>query len=274
MDQTFMLAIRTEWYEEMGGPPPGNSDPEQQALWQKAIEAESADAAGNLAQEVLATLKERGVKEPFEFDAAVLKEGKLEVKMSELRTEAEVRAAASLEDTRRDVSIEVNGKKIEFTLAFSNVMRTTKNQSIVIDCVMTMKGEDTKHRVIVNDMYPRISGFTASDLVERGLAFLMSKGVIRHTEGVRPTLQFPINYFAISEIEIWWPEFGELYSLPGDTESHWNWWWKGYMKERDIQYTPPKLVGSHNNALRRGEVGPKLIDDSQSNRTNEEAITG
>eukprot|EP00894_Picocystis_sp_ML_P000016 jgi/Pico_ML_1/50533/g1723.t1 len=56
-----------------------------------------------------------------------------------------------------------------------------------------------------------VEGLDEEALAKKAFAFLLYKKVQRQTEGLMETTQFPINYFAISELEQWFPDFRDVF---------------------------------------------------------------
>ncbi len=55
--------------------------------------------------------------------------------------------------------------------------------------------------------YVEAVGLTSPDpAAEAAMAVLLAEKQPRHTEGVMPVGQFPVNYFTVSEVEQWWDE--------------------------------------------------------------------
>jgi hypothetical protein len=58
--------------------------------------------------------------------------------------------------------------------------------------------------VIVGREWEESTGKEAKEVVQIAFAFLLSKNVPRHIEGLMESDQFPVNYFSMSEVEQWY----------------------------------------------------------------------
>lgn len=67
-------------------------------------------------------------------------------------------------------------------------------------------------RVIVGHDYYEPYGLTPDHVVEAALSMLLSKKMLRHTEGMLTSSTFPSNYFSVSEMEQW---FGAEFQVGG-----------------------------------------------------------
>ncbi|DBA83438.1 TPA: hypothetical protein ACH3X2_006375 [Trebouxia sp. C0005] len=85
LDQKQMIDIRTAWFEECGGPPPGNKLALERTAWQQPVSAGAISERGKLqaAEEqlkvLLAQIQQRGCKEDFQPDAALMKDGQVAI---------------------------------------------------------------------------------------------------------------------------------------------------------------------------------------------------
>jgi hypothetical protein len=58
----------------------------------------------------------------------------------------------------------------------------------------------------VSRRYYEPYGLAPEAPVDAALGLLLSLRLPRHTEGMLPVAQFPVNYFTISEVEQWFPD--------------------------------------------------------------------
>ncbi len=84
LDQQQMLEIRSAWFAENAGPPPGNALAAERAGWQEPAssfaisERGKAQAAEELAKQLLARMKSRGCKEEFILDSTLVENGQVD----------------------------------------------------------------------------------------------------------------------------------------------------------------------------------------------------
>lgn len=217
LDQKEMLAIREQWVQEVGTSPPGLGA--EMKLWQIPVEGGAISnrgrrgAAENRTKEILSALSSRGLKELFEVNQELLDEGQCDVLPSVPLTEEEKQRqemlAKQVQDSTCKVEETINGKDIAFTMFFRNKFKT--NGGYMIDLDVTMEQIESKHRLIVGNAYCESTGLDEEALAKKAFAFLLYKKVQRQTEGLMETTQFPINYFAISELEQWFPDFRDVF---------------------------------------------------------------
>ncbi|KAL3690234.1 hypothetical protein R1sor_016543 [Riccia sorocarpa] len=209
LDQQKMLACRQQWVSELGLPPVGNSDPVQKNLWEQSADAGSISergreaAAVSMAKAFLQAMAERGLKEEMAYDPALLAAGKCDVLPSLDQTEEEIAAAAKVqaEEAAKRHSVVVTspeGENIEFEIFFEFKFPT--NGGWMYDILVSKDDKETRHRVICGRIYPEAVNISEDRFVEIIMGFLLHKKVPRRTEGLLGGGDFPINYFAVSEV--------------------------------------------------------------------------
>jgi len=227
VDQKRMLKCRQEWIKE-AGQPKGQSTSEAQ-MWQASAEQSSVAAATELAKSTLDKLRARGLKESFVADPAQLKKRVFEVLASDLKTDKELDSdeirLQMIEKNTYSVSIPVEDVEYNFTIFFSNKIAT--NGGHMFDVSIFCNDKESRHRIICGKNWPASTGLEPEEVVKAAFAFLLHKRVERHTEGLLISNQFPINYFSMSEVEQWFPDFGDLFNKK-TPESYWRF---------DIQHT-------------------------------------
>eukprot|EP00271_Cylindrocystis_brebissonii_P016482 TRINITY_DN4012_c0_g1_i2.p1 TRINITY_DN4012_c0_g1~~TRINITY_DN4012_c0_g1_i2.p1 ORF type:complete len:471 (+),score=118.13 TRINITY_DN4012_c0_g1_i2:152-1414(+) len=229
LDQERMLNIRSQWFSEVGLPPPGNADQVQRDQWEKAVDAGSISergreaAAKSKAKTLQQMMRDRGLKEEMVYDPVLLEQGKCDVLPSqgqsaqELADQAEQDAEAAA--ASREVAIPApSGEMVEFNITFISKFRT--NGGWMFDLTINKDNKDTRHRVVVGRIYPEAAQMVEEEFVTRTMAFLLHKKVARHTEGLLAIDQFPSNYFSISEVAQKFDDFKEWFTseLP---ETYW-----------------------------------------------------
>jgi hypothetical protein len=220
LDQQAMLDLRAAWFDQSSGPPPGNKLPAERAAWQEAAtpfvisDRGKVAAAEELAKTAIVKIKARGCKEEFVLNRDGILEGRVEflavadlspVELERQRREAEAAAAA----TRRCMAI-VDDEPFPFEIFIKQKLKT--NGGFMFDLRVTANERETTHRVIVSsDYYDVEEGLDAEGVLERVFAFLLAKGVPRHTEGIMLSSEFPINYFAVSEVTQHFDDFADAW---------------------------------------------------------------
>ena len=129
INQEAMMGLRDAWFKENSGMPPGNTA-EKRQYWQQPLAAGGVSERGKLvaAKQMLETiqkkLEQRGLREDFLPDEALLKEGKVDFLPARELTEEERRRKEEerqrvLEATRRCSTV-VDGTDQPFMLFFEN----------------------------------------------------------------------------------------------------------------------------------------------------------
>jgi hypothetical protein len=225
LDQQEMIDIRTAWFDESGGPPPGNKLPKERTAWQSPPEALAISergkqaAAEELAKQLLVKLRSRGCKEEFITDVDGLANGVVVFLAADALTPEELarqRAAveAAAAATRRCSTV-VDGETVPFDIFFRSALKT--NGGHMFDVRVTFQEKETLHRLIVGKDYYEQQGLDPKDVVEHVFAFLLTKKMPRKTEGMLTSGQFPINYFAVSEVHQFFADFEEEFDIvPGE----------------------------------------------------------
>ncbi len=119
----------------------------------------------------------------------------------------------------------------------------------LLDVAVTIDNRETRHRVIVGEaplagpccrapcpmrpgardgcvapcrvlrgagrQYVDGMGLTSPEpACEAAFSVLLGTKQARHTEGIMPVGQFPVNYFTVSEVEQWWADaFGDAFKI-------------------------------------------------------------
>jgi len=226
LDQGDMVKQRSAWIAELGTAPPGNSDAAETAAWQAARVLGSPDEAAKAFDALQAALRARGVTEGLEADTNALKDGKLDLAPSLCNTVAALEGDAARRGAGAVPPQTVVAKfpgaaakgrheEVGFTIFFPFAFRTRGGH--MLDCVVTPADGSavTTHRVIVGAPYTRASGGTPEELVAHAIAFLMHLKIPMQTDGILGVGTFPVNYFNVSLIDQWYPEFGARHGLPG-----------------------------------------------------------
>ncbi len=227
LDQQDMMMQRDAWFAELGAKPPGNAVATETAAWQGARQFGSREEAVAAFAQLEAVLRARGLAEDLEADEALLAEGKLDAAPSACNTEAALtaavarRAAADVPGASRSVVADFPGAakehadRVSFNVFFQSCVAT--NGGHMVDVLLTPAGgaSSSTHRIIVGREYSQAAGCSAEELAAHALAWLLHRRVPMQTEGILTNAQFPVNYFAVSQVEQWWPEFGARHTLPG-----------------------------------------------------------
>lgn len=232
LDQEEMLKIRAAWFEQGGGPPPGNKLPTERDLWQQPVRALAisergrAQAAEEQLKAQLLRMRQRGCKEEFVPDPELMAVGEVDflpaAKLDEAALARQKEAAELEAKATRKCQTSIDGKAVDFTILFASSFQTRGGW--MLDIKVTCQDRETTHRVIVSKAYYEPQGITPERAVEAVFAFLLRHKVPRQTEGMILSSQFPINYFAVSEVEQFFADFAEEYEdlgpLPGK-DSFW-----------------------------------------------------
>ncbi|EFJ29207.1 hypothetical protein SELMODRAFT_410819 [Selaginella moellendorffii] len=231
LDQQKMLAVRQQWVNELGSIPRGNADITQRNLWEQPVDAGSisdrgkAAAAADRAKTLKQILFDKGVLEEMVYNPDLLAEGKCDILPSKDQTPEELAAAAKAreEESSKRVACSVktpDDREITFDVYYESKFVT--NGGWMYDILVTHDNKETRHRVIMGRIYPEAAKMDEDRFLETVMAFLLDKKIPRHTDGVRSPLTFPINYFAVGQVEQRWDEeFQSWFSEPLPTD-HWN----------------------------------------------------
>jgi len=237
LDQKRMLAARQEWIKEVGRLPPGNGKANADA-WATAPNLKLKASATKLANETIQKLRDRGLTESFEADVDQLKKGIFTIQESTMMTNRELdeddarRADAAINTFA--VTIPIGEQKFDFTIYFSQAFPT--NGGYMFDCAVVHEDRETIHRVIVGREWEESTGKEAKEVVQIAFAFLLSKNVPRHIEGLMESDQFPVNYFSMSEVEQWFPDFADFFGkVP---ENYWRFDKRGDYGQRAAKDDP------------------------------------
>lgn len=223
LDQKQMIDIRSAWFEECGGPPPGNKLALERTAWQQPVSAGAISERGKLqaAEEQLkvlvAQIQLRGCKEDFQPDAALMKDGQVDFLPAKAMTpeelEAQRKRVAELAKKTKVVEFEIDGGTAQYELFFVHAYPT--NGGMMYDLTITYEEQETRHRIILGKEYYEQFGLDPEHVVAMAFTFLLQKKEPRHTEGLMLSSQFPINYFSISELDQVFPDFQKLYTSQG-----------------------------------------------------------
>jgi hypothetical protein len=219
LDQNEMLSVRSSWFDQSGGPPPGNRLPAERAAWQEAAtpftisDRGKVAAAEELAKSMLVKIKTRGCKEEFLVNQDLIQEGKVDfLAIADLdpkeldRQRREAEAAARM---TRHCSVIVEGETLPFDIFFKSAMKT--NGGFMFDLRLTAFERETTHRVIVGKDYYEKQGIEPEEVIERVFSYLLAKEVPRQTDGMLLSSDFPINYFSISEAHQFFDDFEDFF---------------------------------------------------------------
>jgi len=243
LDQDEMLSVRSSWYDQSGGPPPGNRLPAERAAWQEAAtpftisDSGKAAAAAELAKSMIVKIKSRGCKEEFLINQDLLQEGKVDfLAIADLdpkeleRQRKEAEAAARL---TRNCSVIVEGETLLFDIFFKSAMKT--NGGYMFDLRLTAFDRETTHRVIVGKDYYERQGIDAEEVVERVFSYLLAKEVPRQTDGMLLSSDFPINYFSVSEVHQFFDDFEDFFQGEWLKRGDYHEFWR-FNKTQDYGY--------------------------------------
>ncbi|KAG2434162.1 hypothetical protein HXX76_007889 [Chlamydomonas incerta] len=209
-----LQAVRDAWFSECGGQPNGNRLAIERTMWQQPVDAGAISergrkgAAEEKARQLQATLKDRGCKEEFTPNASLLLEGQVEFLPARNLTDEEMAAEREAEADRmrgrRSCSCLVDGQ--ERTFHTSYLLKHPTAGGHLMDLSVLFDGRETQHRIIVGREYYQPFGLTPEAACEAAIALLLRAKVARATEGMLTSSQFPVNYFALGQVEQW---FGE-----------------------------------------------------------------
>eukprot|EP00891_Asterochloris_glomerata_P003517 jgi/Astpho2/3517/Aster-06431 len=214
VDQDAMLAIRTAWFEECGGPPIGNKFPFCDLRDSETSLHGFVTAAEETVRSLMTKIQGRGCKEDFQPNPSLLQNGQVDFMpakaMSAEDLEEQRLRMAEVAKRKRSVLFQMDEKTAQYELYFSLSFKT--NGGMMFDITVTYDSKETRHRIIVGREYYEGSGFEPETVIEMLVTFLLQKKVPRQTEGMLLSNQFPINYFSVSEVEQWYPDLADLWS--------------------------------------------------------------
>ncbi len=233
LDQNEMLSVRSSWFDQSGGPPPGNRLPAERAAWQEAAtpftisDRGKVAAAEELAKSMLVKIKTRGCKEEFLVNQDLIQEGKVDflaiADLDPKELERQRREAEAASRMTRNCSVIVEGETLLFDIFFKSAMKT--NGGYMFDLRLTAFERETTHRVIVGKDYYERQGIDAEEVVERVFSYLLAKEVPRQTDGMLLSSDFPINYFSVSEVHQFFDDFEDFFQgewlKKGDYHEFW-----------------------------------------------------
>lgn len=209
-----MTAVRDAWFSECGSQPIGNRLAIERTMWQQPVDAGAISergrkgAAEEMAKNLIQTLRDRGCKEEFTPNPNLLLEGQVEFLPVRNLSEAELQAEKDAEVVRmaskRSCSCVVDGQERTFYTQYALKYQT--NGGYMMDVSVLFDGRETQHRVIVGKRYYEPHGLQPEVAAEAGLALLLRAKVSRATEGMLLSSQFPVNYFALGQVEQWYGE--------------------------------------------------------------------
>ncbi|CAI5952118.1 unnamed protein product [Closterium sp. NIES-64] len=216
-------------------------------------------AAQSKAKTLLQMMVDRGLKEEMEYDPKLIEEGKCDVLPSKSQSAEELAAAAAEQEASAARVVHISetapsGEVIEFDLTMDAKIKT--NGGWMYDLYVTKDDKETRHRIVLGRVYSeavnlpedaviaRIIAFLLDDketrhrivlgrvhseavnlpedaVIARIIAFLLYKRIPRQTEGVLTSDQFPINYFAVSEVAQKFAELGEWFPGGDLPDNYW-----------------------------------------------------
>jgi hypothetical protein len=229
LDQQDMVQQRTAWTTELGCSPPGNAVPAETSLWQTPRVCGSAAEAAAAAEALATTLVARGITETMEPEPALLASGKLDIAASTCNTAAALEGDAARRGSgaaaARSITASFPGaaaggfaESVAFDIFFQNSYVTRGGHMFDVLVTPADGGTVTTHRIIVGKDYPAAAGCTPEDMAAHSIAFLFHRKCAMQTEGILDSSTFPANYFNVSLLDQWWPDFGARHGLPGDTK--------------------------------------------------------
>lgn len=222
-----MVDIRSSWFDQNSGPPPGNKLPAERNAWQLPPQALAISDRGKeasaeeLAKQMLVKIRYRGCKEEFIANPDALAEGKVEFLASDAVSEelmARLQKQLELEATMtRKCTVAMDGESLPFEIFFNTSLKT--NGGYMFDIKVTFDERESLHRIIVGkSYYNEERGMQAEDMVEKVFAFLLKKKIPRHSEGIRANSQFPVNYFSVTDVHQFFADFEEEFALEEEEE--------------------------------------------------------
>ncbi|GLC44486.1 hypothetical protein PLESTB_000068200 [Pleodorina starrii] len=213
-EPTALQAVRDAWFSECGGQPNGNRLAIERSMWQQPVDAGAISergrkgAAEEKTRQLLAALRDRGCKEDFTPNPTLLLEGQVDFLPARNLTDEELAAEREAEAARmrgrRSCSAVVDGQERVFHTSY--LLKFPTNGGYMMDVSVLFDGRETTHRVIVGKQYYEPYGLAPEAAVEAGLALLLRAKVARATEGILLSSQFPVNYFALGQVEQWYGE--------------------------------------------------------------------
>jgi hypothetical protein len=191
MNQQAMMDMRTAWFEQNAGPPPGNRLPAERAAWQAPLQALALSdrgknaAAEELAKQQLVKIRSRGCKEDFLPNLELLAQGEVEFLAADALSPEEVERQRALAEAAnratRHCSAVVEGETLSFDLFFAASIKS--NGGYMFDVRVTYQDRESVHRIIVGKDYYEAQGLEPEEVVIRVFGFLLGKKIPRHTEG-------------------------------------------------------------------------------------------
>ncbi|KAL6778629.1 hypothetical protein ACKKBF_B15510 [Auxenochlorella protothecoides x Auxenochlorella symbiontica] len=224
LDQTELVGIRAAWFKEGFGPPPGNKLDAEKAAWQQPVEPFTISERGKAAaaletvKELQTRMKLRGCKEVFEANEELLAEGRVDfVPAKQITAEDEARREAEEAEAARAVRecmVIQDGHELKYQIKVHLAYKT--NGGMLYDITVTCQDKESVHRVIIGKDYYEPYGLAPEVTLDRTMGFMLSIRQPRHTEGIMLSSQFPINYFAVSEVDQSFPEFNAVFADVGE----------------------------------------------------------
>ncbi|GFR47804.1 hypothetical protein Agub_g9580 [Astrephomene gubernaculifera] len=211
-EPSALQAVRDAWFAECGGQPNGNRLAMERSLWQQPVDAGAISERGRLGaaeercRQLQTSLRERGCVEEFTPNPTLLQEGQVDFLPARSLTDTELAAEREAEAARmrgrRSCSCLVDGQERVFHTRYPLLFPT--NGGVLADVSVLFDGRETHHRVIVGKQYYEPYGIPPEAAVEAGLALLLRAKVARSTDGLLLSSQFPVNYFALGQVEQWY----------------------------------------------------------------------
>lgn len=278
-----LQAVVDQWFEECGGQPNGNRLAIERRMWQQPVDAGAISergrkgAAEECARQLVAQLKERGCKEEFTPNPTLLLEGQVDFltarELTDEEMAAEMEAEAARSRGRRSCVALVDGVERVFTTSYSLKFPTKGGH--MMDVSVLFDGRETNHRVIVGKHYYEPYDISPEAAVEVGLALLLRAKVARSTEGMLLSSQFPVNYFALGQVEQWYgDEFREEFArvtggeqLQNDTADFWR-----FSKVHD--YGPLRRETAEQLAVSVGDGMPSPVLEAAKEEGQEDELPG
>ncbi|CAI7810492.1 unnamed protein product [Closterium sp. NIES-54] len=144
--------------------------------------------------------------------------------MSKSQSAEELAAAAAEQEASAARVVHItetapSGEVIEFDLTTDNKIKT--NGGWMYDIYVTKDDKETRHRIVLGRVYSEAVNLPEDAVISRIIAFLLHKKIPRQTEGVLSSEQFPINYFAVSEVAQKFEDLGEWFPGGDLPDSYW-----------------------------------------------------
>jgi len=224
-DQKALLALRSQWADEMGALPPGNSEPRQKGLWESPVDGGAMSqraykvVAEQKAKQIARQLKDRGLKENLTFKEDLIEQGKVDVVPSSQSIAELSKKQEAMAKNTAAVECQVGKKVVSFEAFFMSEFQTKGGWWF--DVELSANKQKSSHRVIVGNDFAAQVDASPREIVEKCFAVLLANKVPRETDAMITSEVFPIAYFTASNVAMSFPELITLFQK-SDSDINWD----------------------------------------------------